>query len=88
MKKEKERYCPKCGSKLLEVREDNEKDFYTSSLFSIYTVNRKGDKYSSENGKRMFRTEWHCPVRERTGGLFSRKEKSHYIFLEKTDLTD
>ena len=85
-KKEEPRYYSKCGIQLVLVSAPNEKDFYTMSLYSIYPLNRAGEKYDRKTGKRMHRTEWHCPAKTK-GGWFSKKEY-HDIILGETDLID
>lgn len=84
-----DKFCPKCGLKLVLVRENNEVYFPTTPFWSYgYSVDRAGEKYDSKTGKRMYRTEYHCPTKEIYGGLFCRKMRSHYVILGETNLTD
>jgi len=83
-----ERYCPECGSKLEVVKVPNENDFFTRGYYLEGTyINRAGKKYDKNTGKKMYRTEYHCPTKRKTG-FWCRKERSHYIILGETDLIE
>lgn len=88
MKEKISQFCPKCGSKLVEVISPNEADFWTNPWWSYgYGVNRAGPMYDTNTGKRLHRIELHCPTMETTG-FFCRKTESHYILLGETNLSD
>lgn len=84
--KEKKEFCPECGSELYLVRQPNEDDYYTMSLYSIYGCNRAGNAYSTKTGKKLWRTVWECPTKKNVGSFFCPKKQTHYSRLNETDL--
>ncbi len=84
--KDVDRYCTTCGFSLMEGTVPAER-FISSSLFSIYSVERY-DRFNNKTGEKQFLREYKCPNFGENKGCLFRKKVKHDKFALRMDGID